>query len=1116
MGKSVTYEDLSAQEEFDLILPPGWTRSLAPDGNFIYYGPQGSHQEHPLINKARTRAVGQNSGGELPSGWNQHQTTLEDGTTEVYYTNSALGISMWDHPRLREELDKLIKITKEQVAEARTEAAPPPPPQDQPSTPQQQQTVNVGESSNLPPRLNSLSSPSIYARGGVQKIQRMTPSKIKSSYFSNLEMSARQPQHSPRSSIKQPAQSLGATSPSPQPLPNYSRSPHGRYTPSNEAYQSQAQSSAVVSGIRRFSQAERTSLLHQRLSEDIFNVNVMNHHRITEMRKVCRDSFYFQSHQEKSVKPPPLCFDVPTTDPFSQMVKILQRSPKISAATLQHLFGSGKYEDSARLSHLITHVMLNPFSTDQSLTTNFALACIASEAEAVDGEFAGSESPEFSIFVRPPPSGSPWDSSMMPLCANSSGTSLTQTLLCLGLRSDNRRYLCGLWSSKLGGSFGGDVRGTATQAWDRKRSLKSRDRSTVLSLARKLIDAITTREALIRLPQSVVEVAHEFEARYGRRYLDVYILHYLLLPVLPLYLCDPTNEKVVPPGYAEFSSIPECAVGWWDAFTSSVSPRQAQFVPGMTLDQFEAAFDCPSWCGVVWVFWRVAQSSFDLGNSGGGPEKPDKTMFGSDIAAAASGCHRKLENYKSNLAALSWRHRTRAVPVLDPAAFSQRMTMLTPKCLEVVNLLVMSSDELKFMVPTFWSTLESVVRGDTSGNSAAANYLLSCSSSSLAMVDRLSSGCVYILHLPVNDASNEADAGRSGGGEEGEGGKGEGEWPKAPVPPPPPPLPTRSHGLLRKKEAKGESLSRAGKRGMELERGMNVALRYKDDLEKMKRMEPMRQSDFDKKLRDTRDPRRGNGVNPNINNRSVGPSGYESVMMVKDVDGKSLRVRNLQCYDSSLTHYERTMKFMGDLRKYDKIATVERRGTTKAGVGGGEGYLKPRLDPGKLEEISRGLEVSSKKQQEDHFYLMGRDENNEPRRIIDFDTKMVQMRETGFSPHRRRSSGFIPKKRSGRAVPSRGGSSSAEVRVGGEGGGGGGKVRGEGTSSPGSRQLTLGRGEGGNEGDMEPIPKNVLDVSASLQEAAGKIMEDDRTFEEQIDAMLSIVEMGKEEIMMQK
>eukprot|EP00520_Triparma_pacifica_P006188 CAMPEP_0118647572 /NCGR_PEP_ID=MMETSP0785-20121206/8681_1 /TAXON_ID=91992 /ORGANISM="Bolidomonas pacifica, Strain CCMP 1866" /LENGTH=806 /DNA_ID=CAMNT_0006539681 /DNA_START=76 /DNA_END=2492 /DNA_ORIENTATION=- len=805
---SSKFSDVSAQEEFDLILPPGWTRSQAPDGNFIYYGPdQGSHLEHPLLYKARVAAVDKSE--NLPSGWDQHQATLEDSTTEVYYTNSALGLSMWDHPCLREELKKLVMETEEQLAEARTELPPPPPQDPQPNTPQKQK-ITIQPPSNLPPRLNnSPSSPSIYARGGVQKIQRMTPSKVKSSYFRNLENSARHPHNSPRSSTKQPNQSLGATSPTPQSVPSYSRSPHSPYLTSNPAAQSQGSSKVVVTGAQRFSQAEQASLLHQRLSKDIFNVNVMNHHRITEIRKICRDNFYFTSHHERSVKPPPPCFDVPTADPFSQMVKILQRSPKISAATLHKLFASEKYEDSARLSHLITHVLLNPFSTDQSLTTNFIIACIDSEGKSVSDEFPNASQPEFAIFVRPMPSGSPWDSSMMPLCANTSGTSLTQTLLCLGLRSDNVDYFRALWSTKLKGIYGSESKEKGTKAWERKRSLKSRDRTTILTIVRKLIDAVTTREALIKIPQTVVEVAYELESRYGRRHLDAYLLHYILLPVLPLYLCDPKSEKVIPPGYGEFSSIPECAVGWWDAFTGAVSPRQAQFVPGMTADQFEASFECPSWCGIVWVFWRVVQSSFDLGEV---TEKPDKTMFGADIASAASGCFKKLKHYRSNIVSLSFRDRSRSVPVLDPSAFSKRMELLTPKCLEIVNLLVMSSGELKFMVPTFWQTLEAVVRGEEGGNSAAASYLVTCSSESLGMVGRLAEGCVYVLHLPVNDASNVSGVGGGsvleGGGLEEER-SDEGYWPKAPVPPPPPPLPTRSHKLLRKRESAGEGISRA-------------------------------------------------------------------------------------------------------------------------------------------------------------------------------------------------------------------------------------------------------------------------------------------------------------------
>ena len=1088
MANTPNYSDLSAQEEFDLILPPRWTRSQAPDGNFLYYDPQGSsHNEHPLIYRARTRAVGKSD--NLPSGWRDHKATLEDGATEVYYTNSALGLSMWDHPCLREELEKLVRSTEEKTAEVRAE-------QSQPTTPQQK--INVDLSSSLPTRVSGPSSPSVYARGGVQKIQRMTPSKVKSSYFSNLEASARQPTGSPRPSSKQPAQSLGATSPTPQTLPNYSRTPHGNYAPPTPGAASAPSrsplNSQTVTGSKRFSQAEQTSLHQLRLSKDIYNVNLMNHHRMTEIRKLTKDSFYFQSHNSRTVAPPPPSFDVPPSDPFSQMVKILQRSPRISAATLQQLFASGKYEDSARLSHLITHVMLNPFSTDQSLTTNFLIACIDAEEKYLAQDYVDSGAPEFGIFVRPDQHAGVWDSSMMPLCANNSGTSLTQTLLCHGLRVDVVAYLRGLWGRKLQVFHGSSKTGGSnlTHSWSVKRDLKKRDQTTILSLATKLIDAVTSREAMINVPQTVVEVAHALESRHGKRARDAYILHYFLLPVLPLVLCDMGGDKSVPPEYQEFSSVPECAVGWWDAFTGAVSPRQAQFVPSMTVDQFEQSFECPSWCGIVWVFWRVVQSSFDLSSSSVDPEQPKKTMFGSDIASAASGCTRKLEHYKNNLTSLSWRHHNHAVPVLDPSAFSQRLSLLTPKCLEVVNLLVMSTEELKFMVPTFWQTMEAVVSGTESGNRAAALYLLSCTSSANKTVGRLENGCVYMLHLPVNDASNDPGVVGPAGGEDGhdeDGGVrgllgGEGEWPKAPVPPPPPPLPTRSHGMLRKKESKGESVDRSNKRGMELQRGMEIALGCKDMLEKLKRKEAIRLTDFDKKVTGGILGFSGGVTRSNAvfsNNRTVGSSGYESTMIVQDVDGRSLRLRNLQSYDDNMTAYERDMKFMGDLRKYDRIERVDRRGLTKGVVGGGEGYLKPRLDPKKLEEISRGLESSSKKQQEDHFYLMGRDENNEPRKILEFDSKMAKMRETGFSPHKKRGSGYVPK-------TCRGGEGKGRERE---------SIRGK------VKRVTS---ESSMTSEMEERTRKVKERARKVMEEAE---EGEDEFENQIDAMLAIVEMGK-------
>ena len=63
-----------------------------------------------------------------------------------------------------------------------------------------------------------------------------------------------------------------------------------------------------------------------------------------------------------------------------------------------------------------------------------------------------------------------------------------------------------------------------------------------------------------------------------------------------------------------------------------------------------------------------------------------------------------------------------------------------------------------------------------------------------------------------------------------------------------------------------------------------------------------------------------------------------------------MRLRNLQEYDDSLTHYEQTMKFMGELRRYDPIPQsryLKVRGkiaTTRTIVGSKDHFLKVRAE----------------------------------------------------------------------------------------------------------------------------------------------------------------------------
>lgn len=135
---------------------------------------------------------------------------------------------------------------------------------------------------------------------------------------------------------------------------------------------------------------------------------------------------------------------------------------------------------------------------------------------------ARSKSPaatKFGVFVRSSVSGFSWNSSMTPLCANESGTCLTQVLLCYALRSDVVSYLRGLISSQIEKIYRGTHAGMQSQSngrvasrrWGRKRGPMLKDTVTILKLVTTIIEAVTTREALIYLPQTVVELAYTFE-----------------------------------------------------------------------------------------------------------------------------------------------------------------------------------------------------------------------------------------------------------------------------------------------------------------------------------------------------------------------------------------------------------------------------------------------------------------------------------------------------------------------------------------------------------------------------------------------------------------------------
>ncbi|GMH60423.1 hypothetical protein TL16_g03047 [Triparma laevis f. inornata] len=670
----------------------------------------------------------------------------------------------------------------------------------------------------------------------------------------------------------------------------------------------------------KIDQQPRLNLHEIRLAKDVINVMLMNCHRLTEVRKRTKDLCYFRSPSSHA----PACYDVPSHDIFAKLICMLQRTPKILAVTLTKLYADGRWGDSARLCFIIVNVLFGAHTIDERLITSFLRSVMDNARE---------EQHPLSIFTG----AMTWDSSMTPLCASSSGTIVTQTLLCHGLRSDIVSYLSRILLKKINPKKSTTP---ATAAWDRKWTLKQKERGTILTVVQSMIDGLCSREALIKAPMSVVTVAAELDKRLGSVASGAYILNLFILPSLPLLLLSPSAQHTLPMTYTEFSQIPTSCISWWNMFTEVVSPRQAQFVSAMTPDEFEASFECPSWAGVMWCFWRVMQAAMDGG----------KTGHGEDIDIAAAKNSRKVEGYKMHLISLAFQNAT---PVLDPLAFTARMGKMSPLPIEATSHCVTSSEDLAFVCPAFYDFLSNSAE-ELGGE--VDPHLFDVAKEASERCHILMSNAVYICQLPVTEA-NKA-------------GKDDTQ---------------SSHGLLSAREDKASLIDRTEKREVELKRGMERCLEIKEELERMKRMEVFTPVMFEKKVNVVQSSQNG-GFNLS-NNRPHPATAQKPESVIADVDGRIMRLRNLQEYDDSLTHYEQKMKFMGELRRYDPIPSqryIKVRGqanTTRSQVRDRDNFLKPRLDPNKLRELEQSIKMSEKKEAKDHFFLMGRDENNEPSKL---------------------------------------------------------------------------------------------------------------------------------------
>jgi hypothetical protein len=489
------YSDISLAEEAALPLPQGYSRHTGPTGAFVYLDAGGArHEEHPIIKAARKEAA---AGGALPGGWREHSAALADHTAEAYYSNKALGVSMWDHPALRGAVERLVGEEGERRAEREMRAA-------------QGGGVTVtaapaapGPASSAPGPASSAQVPASSAQVPASSAQVPASSAAPTSVLtpSKLPIAQQMAQRAQRLA----AQSLSASAATASyPLPPNS----GPYGPSSGPYSPPPLPGTVAEASRRLAS----------LAASCAHVNLMNHHRLLAHRHRCGQYF-------PGLAPPePLTFDVPPGDALARLVGRLQRAPGLVARALRRLEAQGRDAEGAMLGHFATHVLLNPVSTDLSRTEALLMELIGlvggpgrpNDDDDVLRDGEGSF-PAADLFLSSSSSSSSgaWDPSLTPLCANGAGTALTHLLLLVSLRSDSLSYFRSVLKPKLSPPTLEPDRHDRgpTVASATKRRLKNDE--PILRMCERLLDALLSKEALAKIPQPAVEVYWALCERYG-------------------------------------------------------------------------------------------------------------------------------------------------------------------------------------------------------------------------------------------------------------------------------------------------------------------------------------------------------------------------------------------------------------------------------------------------------------------------------------------------------------------------------------------------------------------------------------------------------------------------
>ena len=460
-------------------------------------------------------------------------------------------------------------------------------------------------------------------------------------------------------------------------------------------------------------------------------------------------------HVKANVNAQPLLKKHPPTSVKSQFMSLLQHMSSHVALCLevhdQNESRSPRDQDRSQrgnqmgtttkpmtLLHLMLHYTMNPVSTDASLTTAFLLNLANSELAEKDGVAwkssrsklsskrllelentieDSSQRPQasrieelnkarFSIFWRNPMRLKQWVASEMPLelsCQEISSFAAALAIYCT--RCDVQGYFKGLWAKVLLPAAHFGITKSSKEEPERNAigmddaTLRGQFVSSCINAVRRIMDILMTDDALANLPSPAAAMVQFLLKNGGVEAVDVLVVDLMIIPAI-LSLLDPIR-----PLPRICSSTGERRT--WLHTLACLKDRLAN--PSSATTESNTA-------GIAFFAWYIIHTSAKPLDSldhntpqlaGGVPESnlvqeivtPE---FETRVRTVCDRYRPRFERFRNKICRLSTdAHGTSGLPPsngngdLSAVLVKKRLAKLTPRPLEMTNLLLMPDEELQ-------------------------------------------------------------------------------------------------------------------------------------------------------------------------------------------------------------------------------------------------------------------------------------------------------------------------------------------------------------------------------------------------------------------------------------